>query len=45
VCLLQLFNVTTLAAFWPYFGVIVSLLLGAMYQFVRLILIPQQPGT
>ena len=41
VCLLQLWNVTTLAAFWPYFGAIVSLLLGAMYQFVRLILIPQ----
>ncbi len=45
VCLLQLYNVTTLAAFWPYFGAIVSMLLGAMYQFVRLILIPQQPGT
>jgi hypothetical protein len=45
VCLLQLYNVTMLAAFWPYFGAIVSLLLGAMYQFVRLIFIPQQPGT
>ena len=45
VSLLQLYNVTTLAAFWPYFGAIVSMLLGAMYQFVRLILIPQQPGT
>jgi hypothetical protein len=45
VSLLQLCNVTTLAAFWPFFGAIVSLLLGAMYQFVRLVLIPQQPGT
>jgi hypothetical protein len=45
VCLLQLWNVTMLAAFWPFFGAIVSLLLGAMYQFVRLILIPQQSGT
>lgn len=45
VCLLQLYNVTTLAAFWPYFGATVFMLLGAMYQFVRLILVPQQPGT
>jgi hypothetical protein len=45
VSLVQLCNVATLAAFWPYFGAIVSLLLGAMYQFVRLILIPQQPST
>lgn len=42
--LLQLCNVVRLAAFWPFFGAIVSLLLGAMYQFVRLVLIPQQPG-
>jgi hypothetical protein len=45
VCLLQLYNVTMLATFWPYFGAIVCMLLGAMYQFVRLILIPKQPGT
>jgi len=45
MCLLQFWNATTLAAFWPYFCAIVSLLLGAMYQFVRLILVPQQPGT
>ena len=43
VGLVQLYNAATLAAFWPYFGAIVSLLLGAMYQFVRLILVPQQP--
>jgi hypothetical protein len=43
VCLVQLYNVATLAAFWPFFGAIVVLLLGAMYQFVRLVLTPRQP--
>jgi hypothetical protein len=38
VCVLQLVNVVILAAFWPFFGSIVGLLLGAMYQFVRLVL-------
>jgi drug/metabolite transporter (DMT)-like permease len=42
VSLLQLYNVTMLSAFWPFFGAIVSLLLGAMYQFVRLVLFPTQ---
>jgi hypothetical protein len=41
ISLLQLGNVATLAAFWPFFGAIVALLLGAMYQFVRLVLTPQ----
>lgn len=41
VCLLQLGNVARLAAFWPFFSAIVALLLGAMYQFVRLVLTPQ----
>jgi hypothetical protein len=45
VCLLQLLNVTVLASFWPFFGAIVTPLLGAMYQFMRLVLIPQQPDT
>jgi hypothetical protein len=45
VCLLQLFNLTTLAAFWPFFGAIVALLFGAMYQFVRLVLSPRRPAT
>jgi hypothetical protein len=45
VCLMQLYNLATLAAFWPFFGAIVVLLLGAMYQFVRLVLSPRQPGT
>jgi hypothetical protein len=45
VCLLQLFNVAMLAAFWPFFGAIVAQLLGAMYQFVRLVLSPRRPAT
>jgi len=45
VCLLQLYNVASLAAFWPFFGAIVALLLGAMYQFVRLVLTPRQAGA
>ena len=44
-CLLQVYNVAALAAFWPFFSVIVAMLLGAMYQFVRLVLTPQQRGT
>lgn len=44
VCLLQLCNVAILDSFWPYFCAIVALLLGAMYQFVRLVLSPQRPA-
>ena len=43
VCLLQLCNLATLGAFWPFFGAIVALLLGATYQFVRLVLSPRRP--
>lgn len=45
VCLLQLYNVAILAVFWPFFGAIVALLLGAMYQFVRLVLTPRRRDT
>ena len=45
VCLLQVWNLATLAAFWPFFGAIVAQLLGAMYQFVRLVLSPRQSAT
>lgn len=45
VCLLQVWNVATLAAFWPFFGAIVAQLLGAMYQFVRLVQSPRRPAT
>ena len=44
-CLLQLFNVTMLAVFWPFFSAIIFLLLGSMYQFVRLVVTPQKPGA
>jgi hypothetical protein len=43
VCLLQLLNMAMLAEFWPFFCAVVGLVLGAMYQFVRLVLIPQRP--
>lgn len=42
VCVLQLCNLATLAAFWPFFGAIVAQLLGAMYQFVRLVMSPRR---
>lgn len=45
VCLLQVWNLAKLAAFWPFFGAIVAQLLGAMYQFVRLALSPRQSAT
>lgn len=45
VCLLQVWNLAMLAAFWPFFGAIVAQLLGAMYQFVRLVLSPRQSAT
>jgi len=45
VCVLQVWNLATLAAFWPFFGAIVAQLLGAMYQFVRLVLSPRQSAT
>ena len=45
VCVLQLWNVIMGAAFWPFFAAIILLLLGAMYQFVRLVLTPQKPET
>ncbi len=43
VSALQLWNVAMSPTFWPFFGAIVALLLGAMYQFVRLVLTPLRP--
>jgi hypothetical protein len=43
VCLLQVCNLAVLATFWPFSGAIVALLLGATYQFVRLVLSPRRP--
>jgi hypothetical protein len=45
VFLLQLWNVATLAVFWPFFVAIIALLLGSMYQFVRLVLSTKQPSA
>lgn len=45
MCLLQAYNAAVLAAFWPFYGAIVAHLLGATYQFVRLVLSPRQPVT
>jgi len=45
VCLLQVWNLAALAAFWPFFGAIIAQLLGAMYQFVRLVLSPRLSAT
>jgi hypothetical protein len=45
VSLLQLWNVAALSAFWPFFCAIVVLLMGAMYQFVRLVLAPKHPDA
>ena len=45
VCLLQAWNLAALGAFWPFFGAIVAQLLGAMYQYVRLVLSPRAPAT
>ena len=42
VCLLQVWNATVGSAFWPYFGAILALIIGAIFQFVRLVLKPQR---
>ena len=42
VSILQLFNAISIAAFWPFYGAILALILGAVYQFIRLVLRPQQ---
>jgi hypothetical protein len=41
--LLQLYNIAMLNAFWAFFTAIVLHLLGAMFQFARIILLP--PGA
>ena len=42
ICLLQLYNVIVLHAFWPFFAVIVFQLMAGVIQFVRMILLPHQ---
>jgi hypothetical protein len=43
VCLLQLWNAAIGSVFWPFFAAILSLVIGALFQFVRLVLKPQRP--
>lgn len=40
--LLQLFNVVLLGAFWPFFTGIIVQLVAAMFQFMRIILVPPE---
>jgi len=40
--LLQLYNAASLGAFWPFFTGIVFQLTGAMFQFMRIILMPSE---
>lgn len=42
VCLLQVWNAAFGSAFWPFFGAIMALIIGAVFQFVRLVLKPQR---
>lgn len=44
VCILQIWNAALGSAFWPFFGAILALIIGAVFQFVRLVLKPQRPG-
>lgn len=43
VCLLQLWNAAFGSKFWPFFGAILALIIGAVFQFVRLVLKQQRP--
>lgn len=42
ICLLQIWNAALGSAFWPFFGAILALIVGAVFQFVRLVLKPQR---
>lgn len=43
VCVLQLWNAAVGSVFWPFFVAILALIVGAIFQFVRLVLKPQSP--
>ncbi len=43
VCLLQVWNASIGSAFWPFLAAILALIIGAIFQFVRLVLKPQRP--
>jgi hypothetical protein len=42
ITLLQLYNAAFLGAFWPFFTGIISQLVIAMFQFMRIILMPPE---
>ena len=43
IWLLQLWNAAAASAFWPFFAAILALLLGAIFQFARLVLTSHRP--
>lgn len=43
VCLLQVWNFVAGAGFWPFFAAILALILGAIFQFARLVLTSHRP--
>lgn len=43
ICLLQLWNAAVGSAFWPFLAAIMALILGAAYQFARLVLTSHRP--
>jgi hypothetical protein len=45
VCLLQLWNAAVRAAFWPFFASILALIIGAIFQFARLVLTSHRPAA
>ena len=43
ICLLQVWNVALGSEFWPFFAAILALILGAIFQFARLVLTSHRP--
>ena len=44
MCLLQLYNIAVLNAFWAFFAAIIFQIFGAMLQFVRMVFLPRETG-
>ena len=45
VWLLQVWNAAMAGLFWPFYAAILSLVMGSVYQFVRLVLTRQKPDA
>ena len=43
ICLLQVWNAAFGSEFWPFFAAILALILGAIFQFARLVLTSHRP--